>query len=176
MDVFESEGHNSTLERIAKRAGVSVGTLYNRFGGTDGLLNAVALDIAKKRLQFNVELARNESDPWSRFEVFVEGVCEFQSADPACSDEVSRHYVDVARLLAVEDTVLDIGDELLRGAQTEGSLRSDVSRDDLLRLLWCHGSLARESIGGVEGRRRSLDFAFSGVRLKPDPLRSDGPR
>ena len=45
-EAFARDGLDVPLEDIARSAGVRAGTIYNRFGGREGLLDAVVADVA----------------------------------------------------------------------------------------------------------------------------------
>ena len=51
MAVFSRRGLSAPLEDIAREAGVSIGTLYNRVGSREELIDAVVDDIAGEKLR-----------------------------------------------------------------------------------------------------------------------------
>jgi len=165
LEVFRTRGLDAPLEEVAERAGVSIGTLYNRFGGREGLLDAVLTDFAQERLRTNIATAQAEREPWARFKAFLEGVCEFQSVSPKLGKGASMRYREVAKELAVSETTIQIGEELLNTAKRAGSIRSDFTRDDLHRLIWSQGSLVRDGVG-EDGWRRSIRLSLDGVRTR----------
>ncbi|MFN3229348.1 MAG: TetR/AcrR family transcriptional regulator [Asticcacaulis sp.] len=58
-DTFCEQGFNVSLAEVARRAGVSKQTLYNRFGSKEGLLEEV---VAARRLEIASALARTDPD------------------------------------------------------------------------------------------------------------------
>src|SRR6266545_4775094 len=76
IEVFRERGLGAPLEAIAARAGVSVGTLYNRFGDRQALIDAVIPALAAAQLRRVVERASAGASPWERFATFVETICE----------------------------------------------------------------------------------------------------
>ena len=51
LELFLAQGLDAPLNEIARAAGVSIGTLFNRFGSREGLIDAVIPDVAARRLQ-----------------------------------------------------------------------------------------------------------------------------
>jgi len=51
LEIFRTNGLDASLYEIARAAGVSIGTLYHRFGTREGLIDAVIPEIADCRLQ-----------------------------------------------------------------------------------------------------------------------------
>ncbi|MFD2356296.1 TetR/AcrR family transcriptional regulator [Nonomuraea ferruginea] len=77
------------LEEIARRAEVSIGTLYNRFPSRDDLVEAVFADrVAAVRELAERSLAAD--DAWEGFVAFLTGVCELQSVDLGYNDLAVR--------------------------------------------------------------------------------------
>ena len=83
--VFAERGLNASLEDIARRAGVGVGTLYRRFPSREDLIGAV---FAEKMAVYAdaVDAALADSDPWRGFCGFIERVCGLQTEDVGFAD------------------------------------------------------------------------------------------
>jgi AcrR family transcriptional regulator len=167
-DAFARDGLDVPLEEIARRAGVRAGTIYNRFGGREGLLDAVVADVAATWLRAVIDRAAEQDTAWGKFAAFVEGMCEEQAADPVFNDVFSRRYPDAPALQAVCDKSLAFGAELIRDAQSRGMLRPDFSTDDLARIFGVNAYLVRNRPAGDDGWRRTLQFTLDGIRTQPD--------
>jgi AcrR family transcriptional regulator len=163
-EVFLARGLDVPLEQIARRAGVSIGTLYNRFGGRDGLLDAAVGDSATDRLEDAIEQAHVRSDPWERFAAFLGAIFAAQAIDPAFSDAVSRARPGAPRLHDVHERMLAYGDGLVRAARAEGLVRDDFERSDLARAVWANGNLVRAHPGDDRQWRRDLAYLLDGLR------------
>src|ERR1700737_4909484 len=88
-EVFAQRGVDVALDEIARRAGVSIGTLYNRFPTRAALVEAVFVD----RLEAVVALGEEAllmADPWEGFVHCLQGICELQAADRGYNDVASR--------------------------------------------------------------------------------------
>jgi AcrR family transcriptional regulator len=167
-EAFAADGLDVPLEDIARRAGVRAGTIYNRFGGREGLLDAVVADVMAGRLREVIDRAAGQGTAWGRFAAFVEGMCEDQAADPVFNDVFSRRYPDAPGLRAVCDKSLAFGAGLIRDAQSCGALRPGFSASDLARIFAVNAYLVRDRPAGDDGWRRTLQFTLDGIRTQPD--------
>ena len=167
-EAFARDGLDVPLEDIARSAGVRAGTIYNRFGGREGLLDAVVADVAAGWLRAVVDRATGQATAWDRFSAFVAGMCEEQAGDPVFNDVFSRRYPDAPDLRAVCDQSLAFGAELIRDAQSCGTLRPGFSADDLARIFSVNAYLVRDRPAGDDGWRRTLQFTLDGLRVQPD--------
>ncbi|MGD9987405.1 TetR/AcrR family transcriptional regulator [Pseudonocardia sp.] len=160
VEAFREHGLDAPLEDIARRAGVSVGTIYNRFGSREGLLDDVVAGLATDKLDAAIATASG-ADPWERFRAYVVALGEAQAADPSFNDVVSRRYPEAPALREVCDRAVAHGKVLMQAAQAEGSLRPDVVARDIDRLIWLNAQAIR--LGG-DWWRRSLGFFLDGLR------------
>src|SRR5919204_1775443 len=61
---FHGRGLSTPLEEIAAAAGVSKATIYNRFGGRQGLIDAVIGELVATEMYAIMEAARRVEGPW----------------------------------------------------------------------------------------------------------------
>src|SRR5215813_2303350 len=61
---FRGRGLSTPLEEIAAAAGVSKATIYNRFGGRHGLIDAVIGELVATEMHAIMDKARQGADPW----------------------------------------------------------------------------------------------------------------
>lgn len=164
-ELFHERGLDIPLEDIAARAGVSTGTLYNRFGSREALIDAVMPDLVAAKVDTAIRRAYACADPWEGFVLYVEQLCELQATDPALNDAVSRRFPDAEQLTALCDAQLDSARQLIVNAQRNGSLRSDFTAEDLPYLFWSTSMIVRAT-GGVapDAWRRALHFFLDGLR------------
>jgi AcrR family transcriptional regulator len=167
-EAFAADGLDVPLEDIARSAGVRAGTIYNRFGSREGLLDAVVADAAAGWLRAVIDRAAGQGTAWGRFAAFVQGMCEEQAADPVFNDVFSRRYPDAPRLQAVCGQSLAFGAGLIADAQADGALRPGVRADDLARIFAVNAYLVRDRPAGDDGWRRTLQFTLDGLRAQPD--------
>jgi AcrR family transcriptional regulator len=164
VEAFREHGLDAPLEDVARRAGVSVGTIYNRFGSREGLLDDVVAGVAADKLDAAIA-ATSGTTPWERFRAYVVALGEAQAADPSFNDVVARRYPKASVLREVCDRAVAHGQVLMEAAQVEGSLRSDVVASDIDRLIWLNAQAIR--LGG-DWWRRSLGFFLDGLRGDAD--------
>ncbi|MBL7259910.1 TetR/AcrR family transcriptional regulator [Paractinoplanes lichenicola] len=165
VSAFREHGLEVPLEQIAQRAGVSPGTVYNRFGGRDALIDAVMPELIEARIQEMMERALAVPDPWDGFAAYVTSLCEMQATDPALNDAVSRRFPDAARLTEICDAQMGRARGLIDRAQAAGSLRADFAVQDMAFLLWSTAAIVRATAGIAPlAWRRSLALALDGLR------------
>lgn len=90
-EVFGERGLDAPLEEIARRAGVSIGTLYNHFPTRQDFFDA----IFPKRLAALdgiAEAALADPEPWDGFVAFVEGLIALQAEDRGLNDALVRRF------------------------------------------------------------------------------------
>ncbi|WP_274596675.1 TetR/AcrR family transcriptional regulator [Streptomyces rapamycinicus] len=75
---------------MARRAGVSHGTLYNLFGTREALIDEVVTDLAAERLEEIAEGALSCEDAWEGFAYYIEQLCRMQAVDPALARATPR--------------------------------------------------------------------------------------
>ncbi|MFB7496738.1 TetR/AcrR family transcriptional regulator [Streptomyces sp. NPDC056161] len=161
-DAFSAHGLDTPLDKIAKSAGVSVGTLYNHFGGRDGLLDAVVTELADRKVTEAVAATQDASAPWQRLVAFVHAICEGQAADPAFNDTFSSRHQSAPALKAVCDQSLAFAADLLAAGQADGTVRADVTAADIGLIFQVNGDLVRAGSG--TGRTRILALLFDALR------------
>lgn len=161
--VFMERGFDAPLEEIARRAGVSAGTIYHRFGGREGLVDAVVTDIAAAGLD-RALAAVTGTAPWERFASYVHALCEVQAADPAFNEVFAGRFSEAAELRAVHERAVDHADTLMRAAQADGTLRQDAVADDIGQLL----QLNAQAIRLGDWWRRALGYFLDGLKCMPD--------
>lgn len=165
VEVFQERGLDVPLEEIAQRAGVSTGTLYNRFGSREALIDAVMPDLASAQLAGVAELARAHDDPWEAFAFYIGRLCEFQATNPGFNDVVSRRFPDAEQLIAVCDGQMDNAREFIDRAHEDGSLRADFTAEDLSFVFWSTAMVLRATAATVpDAWRRALAFILDGLR------------
>lgn len=127
--LFADRGLDVPLEEIARTAGVSIGTLYNRFPTRTELVEAVFED----RVATVAELAERSlamDDAWEGFVAFITGVCELQAADLGYNDLAIRGGT------AGTDTGYALMQQIIERTQESGTLRDDVTLADMAFVIW----------------------------------------
>ncbi|MGN9841345.1 TetR/AcrR family transcriptional regulator [Nonomuraea sp. H19] len=166
-ELFRERGFQASLKEIARRAGVSHGTLYNLFGTREALIDEVVADLAAERLDEAAEQALARDDAWEGFAYYIEKVCELQATDPAVSDVVTGRYPGAERLMAVCGRAQAAAARIIERAQQAGALRPDFTREDLLFIFGTNALLARAAANAAPGAwRRGVAFMLDGLRTE----------
>ncbi len=165
--VFAEGGAGASLEAVARRAGVGIGTLYRHFPTRDALFQA----IYRTEIDDLVVLAgRLAADPdptealrhWLRANVAVVATKRGMIVALAPSGESSQAlYADSrVRLLATVGA-------LLGRAQDAGSIRGDIGAEDVLQALYgfCYG---RDGTDWQAKATRLIDVFVDGLKLRAE--------
>ncbi|WP_232664673.1 TetR/AcrR family transcriptional regulator [Pseudonocardia sp. TRM90224] len=162
-DAFAEHGLDTPLEDIARRAGVSIGTLYNHFPQRAALIGAIFPDRLSP-LGPIAEAALADADPWRGFVSFVEGLFALQANDRTLNDAVARKppgTIDPA----AECMGFDHVETIIERAKTAGALRADFAPSDLTALVWAVSRVIQES-DDPQGWRRFVGIHLDGLRAR----------
>jgi AcrR family transcriptional regulator len=164
-ELFRERGLQAPLKEIARRAGVSHGTLYNLFGSREALIDEVVADLAADRLDEVAEQALACEEAWDGFAFYVEKVCELQATDPALGDVLTRRYPGADRLMAVCGRTQTAAARIIERAQQAGGLRADFTSGDLLFIFGTSALVARAAADSApDAWRRGVAFMLDGLR------------
>jgi AcrR family transcriptional regulator len=129
-ELFAERGVEATLDGVAGRAGVGVGTVYRRYPNKDALLDEL-FEERVGELAALAEASVSDADPWGALIRFLERVEELFVADRALEHLVlhpdeSRRHLTLARerLQAPIET-------LVERAKAGGRLRADFEPADI---------------------------------------------
>jgi AcrR family transcriptional regulator len=153
--LFAERGVDVPLDEVARRAGVSIGTLYNHFANRGALLDAVLPD---RLAAFDVlaQAAAADPDVWHGFVQFLDGVFVMQTRDRAMNEAIARSpvgAVDVAAECGRAGGVLDAVAQ-----------RVDFGPADLATLVCAMSKVISMSGGDDAVWRRHLGFVLDGLR------------
>jgi AcrR family transcriptional regulator len=171
--LFAERGLDVPLDEVARAAGVSIGTLYNRFPNRADLVAAVFADREETVVRL-AEQALTADAPWDGFVRFVEQICQLLAADRGYNDLSARRIPHAAPPRGHE-----LMSRLLARAQESGDLRADFTLADMAFVTW---SITRtiESTSAVRPDvwRRHLGLILDGLRAPaahplPEPPLSD---
>jgi AcrR family transcriptional regulator len=171
------EGLNAALEGIASRAGVAIGTLYRHFPTRMDLVTAA---MAEKNLAWikAAQAAVTMEPAWDGLTFFLDRMCELQAGDLAFSDITSMRFASAPRIESASRRAYDLCRRIVERAQAEGSLRSDITAEDLAFVVWAVSRVS-EATHGIDPHawRRYLALTLDGFRanaahpLPTPPLR-----
>ena len=137
---FAAHGVDASLEKIARDAGVAIGTLYRHFPTRLDLLMAAF----KPRLQeFLDEAAKalEMDDPWEGFVCYLENLFGMQAGDRGFNDFLSRRFPGNADTERIHDQMCRQIEDVLTRAQEAGEARPDITQADIVNLIWSNGRM-----------------------------------
>jgi AcrR family transcriptional regulator len=137
---FAAHGVDASLEKIARDAGVAIGTLYRHFPTRLDLLMAAF----KPRLQEFLDGAAKAlemDDPWEGFVCYLENLFGVQAGDRGFNDFLSRRFPDNADTEHIHDQMCRQIEDVLTRAQEAGEARPDITQADIVNLIWSNGRI-----------------------------------
>ncbi|MET7769169.1 helix-turn-helix domain-containing protein [Nocardia sp. NPDC005366] len=162
-EVFLERGLDAPLKEIAARAGVAIGTLYNRFPTRDDLIAAAVED----RIEAGGRVAERAlaiPDPWDSFAYLVENVCELQARDRLLGELALRAAPSPA-IARAQEYGHGLMREIVARAQRAGVLRPDWVLEDIAFITWSHTRIVEATAEiAPEVWRRHLALVLDGLR------------
>lgn len=131
LAAFRGRGLSTPLEEVAAAAGVSKATVYNRFGGRQGLIDAVIDELVAAEMYAAMDKARRVEDPWERIATYVIDRRDLQYREPAAIDVLLMSYPDSEQLVALAKAATDMSHSLVQQGHDAGVLRQDFTAGDL---------------------------------------------
>jgi AcrR family transcriptional regulator len=170
---FAEDGLSVTLDEIARRAGVGVGTIYRRFPDKEQLIDAL-FEERMNETAAKAEAALQADDPWQGLMSFLEVACEQHACDRGFKEVALAGVHGRERVARARQLMLPLVSKLVARAQADGSLRDDVQATDMPLIQLMLGSLSectREA--DPDAWRRYLAIIADGLctrRDAPTPL------
>ena len=153
-------GADASLEDIARRTDVGIGTLYRHFPTRQALLEATYLEEVEALCATAEELS--DLEPWDALVAWLRRFAEYASTKKALSTELLATIGMQSTLFAdCHTAIFAAGGPLLERAQAAGVVRPDVTANEALRLV--SGVLMVRSAEPDEVNRL-LDLAMDGLR------------
>ncbi|MEU2429185.1 helix-turn-helix domain-containing protein [Streptomyces sp. NPDC007861] len=157
-EAFTENGAAASLEDIARRAGVGIGTLYRNFPTRRHLFESVYADEVNALCQVALDVA--ELEPWEALTSWLRRFVDYTVTKRAIREALSNES-DI--FLTCRESMFQAGGPLLDRAQEAGEARADMSFDDLLRMV--AGITATTFLDDAQ-RDRVLAVALDGVRAR----------
>ncbi|WP_328670149.1 TetR/AcrR family transcriptional regulator [Streptomyces sp. NBC_00322] len=162
--VFAEYGTDASLEEIARRSGVGIGTLYRHFPNRHAMMSAVFQEALAALLERSGELASAEQPcgalvEWLRALITHAG--EYRGLARAL---MSASHDETSALSACSVPLREAGERLLIRAQESGAVRADVSIGDLMQLTNAIALAAEEEPGDAELADRLLTLTLRGLK------------
>ncbi|MEU6671043.1 helix-turn-helix domain-containing protein [Streptomyces sp. NPDC046727] len=155
-EAFAEHGAEASLEDIARRAGVGIGTLYRNFPTRRDLFETVYADEVDALCQAAVEVADRE--PWEALTAWLDRFAGYMVTKRAVREALDGES-DIFQ--ACRSSMYAAGGPLLERAQRAGIARQDMDFGDLLRMV---AGITATAFEDADQRDRVLGIALDGVR------------
>jgi AcrR family transcriptional regulator len=174
-EVFSEQGVAASLEEIARRAGVGIGTLYRHFATREALVEAIFED----RINEFIAIGRavgDEPDGWQALVVFLERMLELQAGDRLLKDVLMRYPPGPGRLASARQEMGRFFEDVLTRAREQGRLRADFTLADLAMLFWSFTPLIDATAEVAPNAwRRHLQLLLDGLRADRATPQTESP-
>ena len=155
-EAFAEHGAEVSLEDVARRAGVGIGTLYRNFPTRRDLFESVYADEVNALCRAAVELS--ELDPWQALTSWLDRFTGYMVTKRAVREALN----DESEIFsACRDSMYAAGGPLLERAQKTGVVRTDMEIGDLLRMV---SGITATAFEDTAQRDRVMGIALDGIR------------
>jgi AcrR family transcriptional regulator len=161
-DSIAEFGPNVSLEEVAKRAGVGIGTLYRHFPNRQALLEAVYRD------QVSVNCARGRellatTPPGEALSLWLHSLLTYNLSMRGLKEALMAGEIS-AQTSECKAKMHEVGGELLARAQEAGAVRRDIEITDLLRLVHSIALMVEPGEEGAARAERVFEVMVAGLK------------
>jgi AcrR family transcriptional regulator len=164
--VFSTGGADASLEAVARRAGVGIGTLYRHFPTRESLFEAVYRREVEQLSELAEQL-KNEADPVEALRKWLRSNVEFVATKKGMMAALALAAYGSSELFTFSfDRLTKAVGALLQRAVAAGKIRADIGPEDVLRALvgMCY---IHDQPGWQSTVLRLLDVFVDGLRVQP---------
>jgi AcrR family transcriptional regulator len=166
--VFTEHGSDASLEEIARRAGVGIGTLYRHFPTRDDLL-AQVIDDSNAAIIARAQELLDAPSPLLALTRWLEALIEQTATYRGLTEALAANYAPAegqcSRLYAACEALTAAGAALVVRAQQAGEIRDDVEPADIVVSANAAAWIA-EQTGDAGAASRHLALVIDGLRVK----------
>jgi AcrR family transcriptional regulator len=156
-----------SLEEIARRAGVGIGTLYRHFPTRQALLEAVYREQVEAVRAAAEEQLQSDA-PAEALAAWLRVLVDFSSTKHSLTTALLATMDKDSELLSSCSAVIrGAAEALLARAQEAGAVRADVDAKDLIRLVHAVNLAAQYGPVDPDQRDRMLGLVLDGLRPRP---------
>jgi AcrR family transcriptional regulator len=171
---FAEHGVDVHMERIARAAGVGVGTVYRHFPAKKDLLQA----LADERFAVFAETARGclrDADPWRGFCELMRECGRITATDRALSEAMDQ-FPELCAASAEKVRLQELTGQLIDRAKASGAMGAEFTTDDIPSLMrgLARATATRPSGPPAISWQRYLDIMLAGLRAgAPDVTQTE---
>src|SRR5580704_3379478 len=173
--LFADQGLETSMDEVARTAGVGPATLYRRFPTKEALLDAVLSDVLERFHGYAQEALKND-DAFAGLELLLIRATQLQSENRGLLDILVLRLPQEPQLAKARARFWPLVEQLVERAGQQGTLRTDLAPTDITVLIWQLGRVVdTTSAYAPDLWRRYLALALDGLRphaARPLPHRS----
>ena len=159
---FAEGGQATSLEEIARQAGVGIGTLYRHFPSRQALLETLYVKEVEAVCRSAEQL---DDDPWTALGAWCERLIGYLTTKRALAHELLNYLDEDAPLFReCRAPLYAAGEPLVQRAQDAGVVRLDVEFSDVLHML---AGISRMPVGDPAQVTHVVRIALDGLRYRP---------
>lgn len=160
-EAFAAGGESTSLEEIARRAGVGIGTLYRHFPNRQALVEALYLDEVEEVCRSAAEL--DGDDAWEQLSTWFERFIAYLGTKRVLAHELLNYLGPDAPLFQTcRSSLFAAGEPLLEHAQEAGLVRPDVEFGEVMQMMMGIAKVPASHPGQTE---HMLRIALDGLRF-----------
>ena len=160
-EAFTERDSSASLEDIARRAGVGIGTLYRHFPTRTDLIEAVYVEEVEALCRSADDLG--DAPPWDALVGWLHRFIGYVATKHALAEALRRGRPRRRGLQDLPRGVLRRRRAAPRRAQEAGAVRPDVSIDDVVHMV---GGIAKIQATDPATVERILTVALDGLRYR----------
>jgi AcrR family transcriptional regulator len=159
-EAFAEGGVATSLEEIARRAGVGIGTLYRHFPNRQALLEAVYVGEVEELCGSVGDL--DGMEPWDALVAWLHRFVAYLATKQALAHELFEYVDREAPIFQSCRTALyDAGGPLLEQAQQAHQVRADTSLSEIIQMVGGIAKIQATEPGQID---HILQIALDGLR------------
>jgi AcrR family transcriptional regulator len=160
--VFTERGSDASLEAIARRAGVGVGTLYRHFPTRQDLIESVYVEEVEALCRSAEDVTDGSS--WDALVHWFNRFVDYVATKKALLEELMATIGQDAQVFRTcHDAIFAAGQPLLERAKRDGVVRPEVEFIDVIRMV---SGVTMIRNAEPEDIRRVLAMALDGLRYR----------
>jgi AcrR family transcriptional regulator len=161
-EAFTEGGTSTSLEEIARRAHVGIGTLYRHFPTRQDLLEAVYVDEVEALCRSAADLA--DLPPWDALISWLHRFVAYLGTKRALAEQLLAYLDrDAEFFRGCRAGFYAAGEPLLKRAQDARVVRTDTDFDEVIQMV---SGIAKISTAEPDQIERILDMALDGLRYQ----------
>jgi AcrR family transcriptional regulator len=165
-EAFAERGTSTSLEEIARRAEVGIGTLYRNFPNRQALLEAVYAGEVEGMCQAADDLV--DLEPWDSFVAWTHRFVAYMATKQALAQELLDYVDRDAPLFRnCRAMLFAAGEPLLQRAQEAGAVRPDTDIAEVIQMIGGISKIPTTEPGQID---HILDIALDGFRYREPSL------